>query len=384
MKEFSLNHIGVKDPRARESVIERMLSAPEEVYIGALEAGIRSHDDRELRDASMHAYRKLGRKSLDSLLGLLADRMDWEARMFAATILGDIEDGGDGRVLQGLIDAIKDPEENVRIAAIEAIGKIGHTGALAALSEAVGDAQWVSIAALDAMARIGGPDAFEMLCSNLESHANPGVIINVLAKINDLRAVRVLSPFLSRDDGAMRELALKSIVKICLQTGHRFSPEFFYPEVPFLAELSGSVRKETARCALIALSWSGDSRGVEIFLNTLGDEELREYAVSGLITVGRKGVPAIVDFMKAKTGENRRLCAVILSAIGEYEALAQFTSDKEPGVRAEAADALKYVDSRRAGKLLAELARDPDEEVRSAALESIQAREKTEAGLFRD
>ncbi|MDA8174501.1 MAG: HEAT repeat domain-containing protein [Nitrospiraceae bacterium] len=376
MKEIFLSHLAVKDPRARQAAIDSLLCAPHEVCIRVLEQAIRSQEDRNLRGASMDAYRKLGRKSVDSLLKLLKDS-DWNIRMYAANLLGDIgdsENGGNSRVLQALMAAAKDPEENVRIAAIEAIGKTGLQEGLPVLAEAVKDAPWVSMAALDAMAQIGGPEALELLCSNLKNYSNPGVIISVLEKIKDLKALRVLSPYLSKNNGAIRELALKSIVNICLETGYRFPPEFFYPEVPFMAELAGSPRKDTARCALIALSWSGDARGIERLLEALGNEEIKQYAVSGLINVGRKGVPAIVDFMKSGGSEGRPLCAVILTAIGEDEALAQFASDNDPLIRAEVASALGRVNSRRAYKLLRQLADDPDEHVRAAALNSMQTR----------
>ena len=112
------------------------------------------------------------------------------------------------------------------------------------------------------------------------------------------------------------------------------------------------------RAAFIALSWSGDMRGLPYFLKAFQDDLLVEYALNGLLALGKKAVPEIVETMK-KPGKNNGMLAKVLSMIGEKETLMLFVNDEDDEVRTEVALAIGSLRTPGVPETLQMLSRDP-------------------------
>jgi len=370
-----LKGLEARDWGRRRASIESLLLEPEEIYLPRLEEALADHANADLRNAAMEAYRSAGRKALPSLLKLLKSP-DHEVRIFAANLLGDI---GEKEAVSHLIRALKDPDANVRIAGAEALGRIGERRAVHALGWAIDDAwrsgrPWPAMAAMDALAEIGGREALEILIKCVKKNVYLEMALDALERIGGREAIKAVSEFIESEE--LRELALKAIVNIAERLGDRFMPEYFMRLAPMLLEIYKSPKFEVKKAALMALSWAEDVRAVFALIDSVAEEELQEYALKGLLKLGKKSVQPLIDSIKDKETPERATLARFLSIMGEYEALLQFAGDREPEIRLEAALAAGKVSSKRAIKVLSALSKDAEREVRSAARKTLMKIEK--------
>jgi HEAT repeat protein len=349
----------------RRKTITRLIAYPEQELREHLEEGIRNHADADIRNASMEVFRALGPRAIPSLVSLSKDP-DPEVRLFTANILCEIKDKA---ALPVLFTLMKDTEVNVRSSAAEAMGKIGDRSALPALKEALSDEAWVAMAAVVAIGDIGGKEALSILYDCLENEDYWDIAITAIENAGDKEAIRHLTPCFAHE--GLRGQALKAIIKIAEREHVRPQPEYFITLVPLLIEMLESRDKEGRLRAFMALCWAKDVTGLPYILEALGDDELQEYAIEGLLGIGRKAVCSIVDEMKVSSGNHRVILAKVLDMIGERQALLQFADDEDPEVRTEVALSLGSLDLPRAVRTLASMLSDPYEEVRLAAEKSL-------------
>lgn len=355
---------------SRQRVITGLMSYPENKYVEFLEQGIRNHEDADIRNASMEVFRALGPRAIHSLQVLSRDS-DPEVRLFAANIFCEI---GDEAALPALVSLIKDHDVNVRVASAEAMGKIGDVRALAALKEALADETWVATAAINALGDIGGEEALDVLYECLQRKSYCEIAISAIEKAGNRESIKHLTSCIGR--GSLGEAALKAIIRISERENVRPQPEYFIGLVPMLIGMLGSKNPDLKKHALLALCWSRDIMALPYILEAVKDEELQEYALEGLLNIGRKAVCSIVDELKNSSGFHRVTLAKILDMIGESKALLQFADDEDPEVRTEVALALGSLEMERAVRELNKMLTDPCEEVRLAA-------EKSASGLHK-
>jgi HEAT repeat protein len=368
-----LDNLKHSDWWVRKETIRKLLDYPEEMYLTILEEWLRNGEDALLRNASMEAYKELGERALGSLGYLLKDE-DSDVRIFSANVLGDIKEPS---ALGVLVAALQDPDENVRIAVAEALGKIGDTKAVEALTEALGDMSWATMAAIEALGRIGGTNALAVLHQCLENKDYCGIACSALEKTGDRSSIEHLIPLLNKED--VRELVLQAIVGIAEREKTALPSSLFSGYIDLLVDLLDSPQEEIRRAAFIVMSWSNDMRGLPNFLKAFQDDLFLEYALKGLLALGKKAVPEIVETMK-KPGKNNGILAKVLSMMEEKEALMLFVNDEDDEVRTEVALAIGSLRIPEVPKALQTLSRDPVEEVRAAALLSLRNSEREVQG----
>jgi HEAT repeat protein len=353
---------------ARKNCIDKLVNYPEDSYLSVLDEWLRKDDDALIRNVAMEAYRAIGTKSLKSLMLLINDN-DSDIRIFAANLLGDIKNS---EALPSLSSALNDPEDNVKIAAAEAIGKIGDENALNVLQEALNADQWIAISALQAIGEIGGERALDILYDCLENEEFQSFAISAIGKAGNKQSIKHLTPFIDRGDHIFnRELALNAVIKIAERESLRLKPENFSNVVPMLIEAINSPDIEVRKPAFIALCWSEDIKGIPYFIDAIKDEDLQEYAIDGLLSIGRKAAPAIVEALKDSDGDHRVILAKVLSMLGEDRALLHFKKDENPDVRTEVALALGSLNSDSSASALLKMLSDPSEDVRISARRSL-------------
>lgn len=345
----------------RDDAIRGLLQHPEERYLIFLEEALKDHENANLRNASMECYVKLGARSLSSLQRLILDE-DHEVRLFAANMLGDI---GDKKASPDLIGAMTDPDGNVRMAAAEALGKIGDPEAVGVLEGSLEDEPWVAMAAIKALGEIGGDGALRVLYKCLEKEDYRGITFDAIERAGNENAIRYLTPFVDADE--MKELALRAVVNIADRRRLKLRPEYFINMVPLVLELQHSADPEVKKAAFIALSWAEDLRGLPFLIEALDDEELQEYALSGILGIGERAVPEIIEALRDTRRPHRNILAKLLFMSGEYASLIRFFDDDDPEVRVEVALALGKTGSAKTAEILSRMLDDPDEEVRTAA-----------------
>jgi HEAT repeat protein len=369
-----LNNLKSSDWWVRKDSIDNLLDHQEGEYLPILEEWLRNGADALLRNAAMEAYRGLGAKSVASLRTLLADE-DIDVRLFAANLLGDIMDAS---AIPALIQSIEDPDANVRIASAEAMGKIGAEQALPALKKALDDEQWVAMSALQSIGEIGGDQALGILYACLDHEEYRGFAMTAIQQSGNRDSLKYLTPFLDRDDHIFhRDLALEAITKIAERESIRLQPENVRKIVPMLIDTVKQGDTDTKKSAFIALCWSEDINGLPLFIEALKDETLLEYAIDGILGIGRKSAPAIIEELKGTSEEHRGTLVKVLSMLGEHSALIQFKKDENPEVRREVAQALGSLNSPTTVRALLKMLSDPFEDVRLAARKSLDKLSKT-------
>jgi HEAT repeat protein len=113
-----------------------------------------------VRNAARPVLEHLGKAAPEILDGLARDA-DPRMRIFAANILGGT---GDHDRATSLLAMLEDGEENVRDAAIVALGRLGAPEAVARLESFAGTAPpWIRFSAIDALGRIPGREARQAL-----------------------------------------------------------------------------------------------------------------------------------------------------------------------------------------------------------------------------
>jgi HEAT repeat protein len=374
VKEVSrlLKELPGRDWWGRQKIISALVARPGTDYVAYLEEGLRNHEDADIRNAAMEVYRALGVRALPSLASLVRDE-DPEVRLFTINILCEIRDTS---AVPLLIEAIRDCDVNVRCAAAEALGNIGDTRAVPILREALDDEPWVGMAAISSLGEIGGAEALDILYECLGRRIYPEAAIMAIEKGGVQESIKQLISCFS--DVGLREHALRAIIKIAESAGVRPRPEYVLSLVPVLISMLDSPDEEMKKYAFMALSWSDDIAGLSFFLDGIRDEELQEYAIAGLLGIGRKAVCSIVDEMKRSSGVHKPMLAKVLSMIGEPKALLQFAEDEDPEVRVEVALAIGSLDLERAGRALRNMLSDEHEEVKLAAQRGLSHQRRHE------
>lgn len=364
-----LNNLKNSNWWVRKNSIENLLAYPEDSYLAVLEEWLKD-DDALLRNSSMEAYRALGANALKSLVPLLKNR-DADLRLFAVNLLGDIKDGA---VLPRLMDALNDPDVNVRTAAAEALGKIGDERAVDTLASSFDDIPWIAMAAVAAVGKIGGDNALSVLYKRLEKEEYRGITCAAIEQAGNQYSIKYLAPYVHNSN--VQEQALKAMVNIAERENTHLTASYLANIIPLLIDLQRSPQDEVRTAAFIALSWAEDISVLPYFINALNDDRLQEYAINGLISLGKKAVPDIINALKTP-GNNRIILAKILSMSGESEALLSFANDHDAEVRTESALAIGRLKTPEAEKALLKLTHDPVEEVKTAALLSLKNLRRT-------
>src|SRR5512147_1587440 len=115
-----LRALGDTDWRVRKTAVEGLVAFGGADVTAGLVHRLSAEDNAGARNSAIEALVLLGSASVEPLLPLLAVH-DPDVRKFAVDVLGDIRDS---RVVPDLVARLGDPDENVRVAAAEALGKI--------------------------------------------------------------------------------------------------------------------------------------------------------------------------------------------------------------------------------------------------------------------
>ncbi len=149
--------------------------------------------------------------TLSKLIHLVSDGESTEIRRAALKVIGSVG-AKDGRLVKTLLDALNDPEETLRIAAIEALGELQIDDALKALEEFVRKGGIELESAVQAASRLGAKGANRM--GKIMQEVSPSVrsrMAAVLAKSNTGNALVVTGQGLLDDDPKVIDNTARSL-----------------------------------------------------------------------------------------------------------------------------------------------------------------------------
>ena len=309
-------------------------------------------------------------EAIDVLASALAhDRP--RARAAAAHALGSMS----GPLAQRLlVNALDDPEPWVRYFAAIGLGRHGLTSALDALdTRARTDAVvHVSVAAIEAIAAIGGDSAVGLLASLAGDEGVRGQsAIGVLGRVPSPRTVDVLRDALRSADSARRLAAVEGLVA-------QATPEAV-EALAWTAAADGE--PPVADAAIRGLGHvanrnvPGSRRAVEALVETLGDRSRREETLDALARLAPSAIPYLTTALASDDPQARQGVVEALGRLAHPVAsacLRRALADADAVVRRTAILALSRVGGRGLGALWSQLARtDPSPAVRQAATSAL-------------
>jgi HEAT repeat protein len=234
-------------------------------------------------------------------------------------------------------------ESDLRSAAFDVLIRIGEPSIPAIISLLHDPDQDVRMAAADALAKINGPDG---------KPSRKGTVALLQA---------------TKDKAAVRRVAISSLCTIC-------DPRATDLLVDVLAHTrdDGEVRARAAR----ALSVIGGEKAIAALTNALGDWDLkvRTSVITGLQTMGEVVVQPVMSAIASGSTEVRRAGASVLEKIDSpiaLKALLQLAGDKDPVIRASVARGLGYQTSNVRSDVLIAMLADPDGTVADTAADVL-------------
>jgi HEAT repeat protein len=204
--------------------------------VDALIRRVTTDDEGAVRGAAIDALDQLGQDAIERLLAELTgadrgeDAADWaaaqrfvkalsasrpELRMAAANALGRI---GEESVVPKLLEALDDEDPRVRIRLCTACGRIGHPVAIDPLEDRLDHDPhpMVRRAAADALGAIGTDEALAALLDLLEDESDSlrRVAATALGNASSTRPVAPLTATLGDPHGAVRQAAVFSLIEL--------------------------------------------------------------------------------------------------------------------------------------------------------------------------
>ena len=167
----------------------------------------------EVRNIAAAVLVKYGDEAVEDLIPALFDENE-DVRKFGADILGLARNP---KAVPALCKAAKEDEvENVSISAVEALGKIGSPEALPTLYELFPKAPYMQTVIIEAIGLIGSPDSAEFL----EQHLNQGdplvdfAIIDALGLIANPSSIPVLKEYFGKAPEPLQHAVCQSLLSI--------------------------------------------------------------------------------------------------------------------------------------------------------------------------
>ncbi|GBD52633.1 HEAT domain protein repeat-containing protein [Microcystis aeruginosa NIES-298] len=273
------------------------------------------------------------------------------------------------QVVNELLKALKDSDEDVRGNAVEALGKIGTETAIAGLLKALKDSYFsVRWKAVEALGKIGTETTIPGLLKALED-SDKDVRSNAvvaLCKIGSETAIAGLFKVLEHSDKDVRGKAAFALGKIGSETA-----------IPRSLKALENSDRNARRSAAFALGKIGSEEGIPVLLKALEDSDgyVRWKAAEALGKISSE--TAIPGLLKALEDSDRFVRWNAAEALGKISSetaipgLLKALKDSNSAVRWNAAEALGKIGSETAIPELLRALKDSNSAVRWNAAEAL-------------
>lgn len=223
-------------------------------------------------EAARRAIVEMGTASSKALLDAIDDE---KLCTDCARLLGEI---GDRTTVEPLLRELQGADPFIRQLIIEALGKIGHAGAIVPIRGYLDD-PYLARSAVEALGRLKDTESIPRFTKLLTSTQLRGVAAEALGRIGTKEAIRPLLPL-----------------------------------------LAGS--REARRLALRALGKSKSELAVAKLLEQVSDREVREQATTALLEVGQDAERPLVAALASDDWKTRRNAIYLLGLIGTQQSAA--------------------------------------------------------------
>lgn len=391
------------------NLVERALVAMEGDDVIEEIINLLRSDEARIRSLATRILVKKGPEVLSPIMSLANDN-DRDVRKFAVDILKQI---GGPETEDTLIMALFDEDNNVAMAAAEAVGGLRFPRAVPHLIECVAKEPWLKYAALKSLGEIGGVDALNAILA-IELKEESIVLfhaVTALGTIGDIRGLDFLITLLEKKDATLLPSIVQAIEKIINNSDdstislvksnipiHELISLLGHPNtdaVRSAISLLGIFREESAIEELVHLYSESNrhlfedleeaflkirSNRVELFIeiieNPMEPESVKTAAVKllGKIDGDRTFDPLVACLAKASTGLQQEIITV-LAMLKEKRAvpvLHDFLEGEQTELIQSAIEALETFREEASISHLLKLAEAPSEKIRSMASSSLR------------
>ncbi len=229
--------------------------------------------------------------------------------------ISKLENHGDAEALAKLVES--DDRRDLRIAAIEALTRIGSSEAIGPLVKALSDSDGeVARAAEKAVAGLGSAAGAALIGTLGEQGSDAA--LGMLLKLGE-EAVELLRAACSDQDETIRLEALGALVKLDARNNNdEVLENLFRALLAALGDRSAECRV-LAATRLEALSDARAGRALAAQLKD-GDDTVRTACRQALLAIGEPAVPHLLDALADRNANSRRMAAELLSEVCRTEA----------------------------------------------------------------
>lgn len=214
---------------------------------------------------------------------------------FSYRIISVLGEMGNPRATEVLLETLKDENEWLRGASIVALGKLKAREAVEPLSEILrkSNEPTLSRVIIESLGEIGDERAIDVLSGYLKSDDKNlrYVAVQALGKVRSTRSAELLLPLLKDADINIAFQALSGLA------------EMGAPAIPVIMKaLKTDPSLDKAKIGEIFWFRLKDPMAIGPLLSALKDDAsiVREYAVSGLISIGRPAIEPLIAFLRTE------------------------------------------------------------------------------------
>lgn len=308
--------------RVRRVAVDGVAASADESVVGSLLDVVRLHHrNPALLNSALTALGRTRQNVALLLLPLLHDQ-DADVRTYAALALGLI---GDTRAVDALTEALGDPDQNVRFHAIEALGRIGDSGPAAVLTQIARTRDFfLGFPALDALAAIGDPSVAPRLIELLDDPMLGSAVAACIGDVGQSDVVGSLTAELVKDGRPVAAIAA-ALAKIAerldvdapdgMTVGAMSASTATVETGKALAAAVAGASDEELRGLIVVLSWLPFD-GIDAALAPLlARDAVRRLVADRLARRGVRAAPFVEPFASSEDDDVRRAAAFILGGI---------------------------------------------------------------------
>jgi HEAT repeat protein len=401
------------EERQRIEEIDRLLASP---GASAAQALAERLDDPSwaVRRAVVGSLAALGEDGVPALMAVLnGDRRD-ESRLAAAVEALVLSSGAVERALEplataadpalvsdvahvlgrrrrqasvpSLVKLTRHPNDNVAVAAIEGLGRMGGRAAVEALLEALASGNFFrTFPAIDVLGRTGDPRVVAPLAALLDNRHYSLEAARALGRTGDKAAVAPLAARLTVTSNADVRVAAAALVSLHAEYTSRYGLSASIEEI-----LRRSVDRRAATRRLgQALSGAdpAETAAISTVLGILGEESAAPLLLPLLLApapvgpaanravknLGRQADAMLVSALVEADGPGRKALLPLMSSAQAVNAVMACLDDEDPEVRAAACEALARMGGRSANAALFHRLGDANALVVQSAMSAIQS-----------
>lgn len=198
--------------RVRKTATDAIAHYPErQAAIATLLNALYDSDNVGRRTSAIEALVRIGEPAIDDLIGSY-QTYDVDVRKFVLDIIGEI---ASPKAVPFILKSITDSDENVRLAAVEALGKVGGDQAHEKLTELVSQDQDMTIrfSALHILGRLGRPLPPELVERLLKERMFRRAVFEVLGESPTSVGVEFLTEGIADPAKSARQAAIRSLAR---------------------------------------------------------------------------------------------------------------------------------------------------------------------------